>query len=144
LLALVLFVADLKAPAHGILSVAGVFALVLAMAFLINTGPIGVGVNPWVSVVTALLTLAFFGLFIRKVPAARRRRVFVGGREHRGLGGRGGGPGPEGLVFVAGALWKAVASPSTIHAGSPVRVVGRKGLQLEVVAGENGEMKEKK
>jgi membrane-bound ClpP family serine protease len=78
LLALVLFVADLKAPAHGILSVAGVFALVLAMAFLINTGPIGVGVNPWVSVVTALLTLAFFGLFIRKVPAARRRRVFVG------------------------------------------------------------------
>lgn len=41
--------------------VAGVFALVLGMAFLINTGSIGVGVNPWVSVVTALLTLAFFG-----------------------------------------------------------------------------------
>ncbi|TMC40526.1 MAG: nodulation protein NfeD, partial [Chloroflexi bacterium] len=41
LLAVVLFVADLKAPTHGFLSVGGVFALVLGMAFLINTGPVG-------------------------------------------------------------------------------------------------------
>src|SRR5205807_191491 len=38
LLALVLFIADLKAPTHGFLSVGGVFALLLGMAFLINTG----------------------------------------------------------------------------------------------------------
>ena len=44
---------------------------------------------------------------------------------------------PEGLVFVSGALWKAVA-PEPIHAGSRVRVVGRDGLQLKVVAGDNG------
>ena len=53
---------------------------------------------------------------------------------------------PEGLVFVSGALWKAVA-PEPIHAGSRVRVVGRDGLQLRVVAGENGAngtIKEKK
>jgi membrane-bound ClpP family serine protease len=35
-------------------------------------------------------------------------------------------------------LWKAVATPSPIHAGSPVRVIGRDGLQLKVIAGENG------
>src|SRR4029077_2398236 len=52
LLALILFIADLKAPTHGILSVGGVFALILGMAFLINTGPIGLGVNPVVTVVT--------------------------------------------------------------------------------------------
>jgi len=40
---------------------------------------------------------------------------------------------PEGLVFVWGALWKAVATPESIHTGSPVRVVGRDGLQLRVV-----------
>src|SRR2546425_4453587 len=40
-LALVLFVADFKAPTHGFSSVGGVFALVLGMGFLINTGPIG-------------------------------------------------------------------------------------------------------
>ena len=42
---------------------------------------------------------------------------------------------PEGLVFVSGALWKAVAEPEPIHAGSAVRVVGRDGLQLKVIPG---------
>ncbi|TMC82915.1 MAG: nodulation protein NfeD [Chloroflexi bacterium] len=60
LLALLLFIADIKAPTHGFLSVGGAIALVLGMAFLINTGPVGLGVNPVVSVVTALLTLGFF------------------------------------------------------------------------------------
>jgi membrane-bound serine protease (ClpP class) len=145
LLALVLFIADLKAPTHGILSVGGVFALVLGMAFLVNTGPIGLGVNLVVSVVTGLVTLAFFLFFIRKVLAARHRPVFAGAESIVGAVGEAREElAPEGLVFVAGALWKAVATPAPIHAGAPVRVVGRKGLELEVVAGENGELKEKK
>src|SRR5713226_152898 len=78
LLALILFIADLKAPTHGFLSVGGVFALVLGMAFLINTGPVGLGVNPFVSVATGLLTLAFFFFFIRKVWIARMRPAFSG------------------------------------------------------------------
>src|SRR5207302_313250 len=79
LLALVLFIADLKAPTHGFLSVGGVFALLLGMAFLINTGPIGLGVNPIVSIAVAAITLGFFAFFIRKVLAARRQPAFVGG-----------------------------------------------------------------
>src|SRR6202158_6140036 len=46
LLAFILFLADLKANTHGILTFGGVLALVLGMAFLVNTGPIGLGVNP--------------------------------------------------------------------------------------------------
>jgi len=78
LLALLLFIADLKAPTHGFLSVGGVFALVLGMAFLINTGPVGLGVNPVASLVTGLLTLGFFAFFIRKVLAARRQPALSG------------------------------------------------------------------
>jgi membrane-bound serine protease (ClpP class) len=145
LLALILFIADLNAPTHGILSVGGVFALILGMAFLINTGPIGLGVDPVVTVVTGLLTLAFFAFFIRKILIARRRPAFAGAESMVGAVGEAREElAPEGLVFVAGALWKAVATPEPIHAGSPVKVVGRKGLQLEVVAGENGAVKEKK
>jgi membrane-bound serine protease (ClpP class) len=145
LLALILFIADLKAPTHGILSVGGVFALILGMAFLINTGPIGLGVNPFVTVATGLLTLAFFLFFIRKILVARRRPAFTGAESMVGaLGEAREELAPEGLVFVAGALWKAVATSNPIHAGSQVKVVGRKGLQLEVVAGENGAVKEKK
>jgi membrane-bound serine protease (ClpP class) len=144
LLALVLFVADLKAPTHGFLSVGGVFALVLGMAFLVNTGPVGLGVNLFVAIAVALITFAFFVLFIRKVWQARRQPVFVGGDSMVGAVGHVRQElAPEGLVFVQGALWKASAE-SPIPAGSAVRVVGREGLELQV-APEDGrpETKEK-
>ena len=143
LLALILFVADLIAPTHGFLSVGGVFALLLGMAFLINTGPVGLGVNPVVSIGTAAVTLAFFVFFIRKVWLARRQPALSGADSMVGaLGEVREELAPEGLVFVQGALWKASAT-SPIPAGSSVRVVGRKGLQLEV-APANGQAKEKK
>src|SRR5438128_827786 len=142
LLALLLFIADLKAPTHGFLSVGGVFALLLGMAFLINTGPIGLGVNPLVSLAVAVITLAFFVFFIRKVWTARRQPAFVGGEAMLGAVGEVREElAPEGLVFVQGALWKATAE-KPIPAGSTVRVVGRQGLELQV-APENGQAKEK-
>jgi len=143
LLAFLLFIADIKAPTHGFLSVGGAIALVLGMAFLINTGPVGLGVNPVVSVVTAILTLGFFTFFIRKIWAARRQPAFAGPEGIVGaLGEAREELSPEGLVFVQGALWKASAA-APIAAGSSVRVVGRQGLQLQV-APENGQVKEKK
>src|ERR1700736_4548607 len=139
LLALVLFVADLNANTHGILSAGGVVALVLGMAFLINTGPIGLGVNPFAVVIAALVTIAFFVFFIRKVLAARQRPARAGSEALVGAKGEAREElAPEGLVFVSGALWKAVAANGPIQAGTPVRVVGRKGLQLQVVAGDPG------
>ena len=142
LLALVLFIADLKAPTHGFLSVGGVFALVLGMAFLINTGPVGLGVNLFVSIGVALVTFAFFFFFIRKVWLARRQPVLVGDESMVGSVGEVRQElAPEGLVFVRGALWKASAS-KPVPVGSTVRVLGRQGLELQV-APENGEAKEK-
>ena len=146
LLALLLFIADIKAPTHGFLSVGGAFALVLGMAFLVNTGPVGLGVNPIVSIVTGLVTLAFFSFFIRKVWQARRQPAFSGPESMVGaLGEAREAISPEGLVFVRGALWKASAE-KPIAAGAAVRVVGRHGLALEVspdVGEANGETKEK-
>ena len=145
LLALILFLADLKANTHGILSFGGVLSLVLGLAFLVNTGPIGLGVNPVVIFGSAALTFAFFVFFVDRVWRARRAPVFAGAEVLLGATGEVREPlAPEGLVFVRGALWKAVASNGPIPAGTPVRVVGRQGLQLEVVAGEAGEAKEKK
>jgi membrane-bound serine protease (ClpP class) len=142
LLAFVLFIADLKAPTHGFLSVGGAFALLLGMAFLVNSGPVGLGVNPIVSIVTALITLGFFTIFIRKVWAARRQPAFSGPESMIGAVGEAREPiSPEGLVFVRGALWKASAE-APIAEGSAVRVVGRKGLELQV-APANGQPKEK-
>ena len=142
MLALILFVADLKAPTHGFLSVGGVFALVLGMAFLINTGPVGLGVNPYVAVGVAIVTLAFFVGFIQRIVAARRQPAFVGADSMVGATGEvREALSPEGLVFVKGALWKA-SSESPIPVGAAVKVVGRDGFNLHV-AQANGEAKEK-
>jgi membrane-bound serine protease (ClpP class) len=144
LLAFILFLADLKANTHGILTFGGVLALILGMAFLVNTGPIGLGVNPFVVAGAAAVTLAFFVLFLRKIWQARRRPAFVGSEILVGATGQAREElAPEGLVFVNGALWKAVASNGPIPVGSPVQVVGRQGLKLEVVADKAGVMKEK-
>ncbi len=143
LLALILFIADLNANTHGILSAGGVLALLLGMAFLINTGPIGLGVNPLAVIIAAAVTTGFFVFFIRKVWTARHRPVTTGSEALVGAKGEAREElAPEGLVFVRGALWKAVAADGPIHVGTPVRVVGRKGLQLQVVAGDTGPRKE--
>ena len=144
LLAFILFLADLKANTHGILTFGGVLALVLGMAFLVNTGPIGLGVNPVVVAGAGLVTLAFFALFLRKIWQARRRPAFAGSEILVGATGQAREElAPEGLVFVNGALWKAVAANGPIAVGSPVQVVGRQGLKLEVVADKAAVVKEK-
>jgi membrane-bound serine protease (ClpP class) len=144
LLALILFLADLKVNTHGILSFGGVLALILGMAFLINTGPVGLGVNPVVIFGSAAITFAFFVFFVDRILRSRRRQVLTGADALVGaLGEVREELSPEGLVFVRGALWKAVASNGRIPAGTTVRVVRRQGLQLEVVAGDAGEAKEK-
>src|SRR5438876_840450 len=79
LLAMILFLADLKANTHGILSFGGVLSLIVGMAFLINTGPVGLGVNPVVIFGSAAITVAFFVFFVDRVVRSRRRQGLTGG-----------------------------------------------------------------
>jgi membrane-bound serine protease (ClpP class) len=144
LLALMLFVADLKANTHGILSFGGVLSLILGMAFLINTGPIGLGVDPIVIFGSAAISFAFFVFFVDRILRSRRRQVATGADAVVGsVGETREELSPEGLVFVRGALWKAVAQGGPIPVNSPVQVVGRSGLRLEVVPSAAVLVKEK-
>jgi membrane-bound serine protease (ClpP class) len=144
LLALMLFVADLKANTHGILSFGGVLSLILGMAFLINTGPVGLGVDPIVIFGSAAISFAFFVFFVDRILRSRRRQVATGADAVVGsVGETREELSPEGLVFVRGALWKAVAQGGPIPVNSPVQVVGRSGLRLEVVPSAAVLVKEK-
>jgi membrane-bound serine protease (ClpP class) len=137
IVALGLFIADIKANTHGILSAGGVVALVLGLAFLINTGPVGLGVNPVLVALSGLISFSFFVFFVQRVWMARRRPVAAGSETLIGASGEAKQDlAPEGLVFVGGALWKATTSGEPIQAGTPVKVVGRTGLRLEVVPRE--------
>jgi membrane-bound serine protease (ClpP class) len=129
-----LFIADLKAPTHGILTAGGVIALLLGSALLINTGPIGLGVSPWLIVGGAVASLGLFGFVLRKAIVARSRPAYVGAESLIGAIGKVREPlAPQGMVFVAGALWRASAVGGQIPTGSEVRVVARQGLELDVV-----------
>jgi membrane-bound serine protease (ClpP class) len=133
IVALGLFIADLKANTHGILSAGGVLALVLGLAFLVHTGPVGLGVNPVVIALAGLISFAFFAFFVQRIWIARRRPVAAGAEAMLGAQGEVREPlAPEGLVYVRGALWRATTGGSPIPAGEHVRVVARKGLKLEV------------
>ena len=137
IVALGLFIADLKANTHGILSAGGVLALVLGLAFLINTGPVGLGVNPVLIVLAGLISFSFFVFFVQRIWLARRRPMASGSETLVGAAGEAREElAPDGLVAVGGVLWKATTSGQPIGAGTPVKVVGRNGLRLEVVPRE--------
>ena len=132
LLSFLLFLADVKATTHGVLTVGGVVALVVGAAFLIDTGAVGTPVDPRLIGASALVTLALFGFVLRKAVQARSQGSAAGAAGLLGALGEVRRPlDPVGEVFVAGRSWTAVAGVR-MERGATVRVVGSQGEQLEV------------
>ena len=77
LLSFVLFVIDLKAPTHGVLTAGGILALVLGSAFLFDTTQLGgIGLSPVLIAVAALACAGFFGFALSKAVRARQRPAY--------------------------------------------------------------------
>jgi membrane-bound serine protease (ClpP class) len=134
-LAFVLFVVDIKAPTHGVLTAGGIASFVLGSFVLFNTGGLEV---PWVTIIAlALGTGAFFVFAIAKVVAAHRRRPVTG---FEGLIGETAvvrqALDPEGMVLVEGELWRAESESGPLAVGTRVVVTGRDGYRLKVVTKE--------
>jgi membrane-bound serine protease (ClpP class) len=77
LFSVVLFVLDLKAPTHGVLTAGGILSLVLGSAFLFDTAQLGgIGLSPWLIAVAAVACAGFFGFALGKAVRARRRPAY--------------------------------------------------------------------
>ncbi len=130
-LAFVLFVVDLKAPTHGVLTVGGVVSLVAGALLLFNSPLYRVSLSAIVSV--AVVTGLFFAFALTKVIQSRRKPATTG---REGLVGRWGTArtrlDPEGSVLVQGELWRSTAVDGPIEAGERVKVVGVDGFSLRV------------
>jgi membrane-bound serine protease (ClpP class) len=130
-LAFVLFVVDLKAPTHGVLTVGGIISLVAGALLLFNSPLYQVSVTAVVSV--AVVTGLFFAFAIAKVVQAHRRPT-VTGRE--GLVGQVAvvrtALEPEGKVFLKGELWAATAVDGPIAEGEAVEIVAVDRFRLQV------------
>lgn len=136
-LALALFVLDIKAPTHGALTVAGLGSFIAGALVLFNSPgtPSFQRVSVPLVVGTGVVTAAGFFILLTFVIRAHRRPVEVGREALIGRFGEVRTPlAPAGSVQVAGELWSAEveAGAPGIAAGGRVEVVGVEGLRLRV------------
>jgi membrane-bound serine protease (ClpP class) len=135
LIAIVLFIVDLKAVTHGVLTTGGIVAMTLGGLLLINTSFLAEGVNIPLLLITVLVIAAAFLFILRKLIDARRLPYAAGEESMIGTVGTVREPlNPSGMVFVNGALWQATSTAGPLPAGTAVRVVGVDGLRLRVEA----------
>jgi membrane-bound serine protease (ClpP class) len=135
LLAIGLFVAEVKVASYGLLTLGGLVAMILGAMMLVDSPLPELRVNPWRLVPVILAFAAFAIALVRLVFQAQRRRAQTGAE---GLVGR---PGradtdvdPEGWVIVQGERWRARAG-ERIAAGEEVEVLSVEGLLLRVRKG---------
>ncbi|MBN2125994.1 MAG: nodulation protein NfeD [Deltaproteobacteria bacterium] len=134
-LAIILFIAEIKVASYGILSLGGLTSLTLGSIMLFED----VGVSLRLMMPTILLVGGFFVVVSTLAFRAYRSRPRSG---VEGLLGEVGVVkeviDPEGLVFVHGEYWNAVAA-ERIEPGEKVSVDSVEGLSLRVRKTDSGD-----
>ncbi len=133
LLAVGLLIAEVKVQGFGVLGFGGIVALILGIVFLIDSPYPELRIDLGLAVAVAIPFALIFLFLLRLVIRSHRSRVTTG---QEGLVGEIGvartdiGP-DSGWVLVDGERWKAT-SATPIRAGSRVRVIGARRLELAV------------
>jgi membrane-bound serine protease (ClpP class) len=134
-LAVALFVAEVKVASYGLLTLAGLVAMILGAMMLVDSELPELRVDPWTLVPVILVFAAFTIGLVRLVLQAQRRRAQTG---REGLVAQRGQAAsdlaPEGWVVVQGECWRARAS-ERVAAGETVVVEAVEGLLLRVRKG---------
>jgi membrane-bound serine protease (ClpP class) len=132
--AIVMFLLEIKVTSYGFLSIGGVVALALGGLMLVDSPLPYLKVSISV-IITVTVCVAGFLLFaVGYIIKSHRKQVTTGyeglvgqiGKVSRAIDG-------EGMVYVAGALWRAVAA-------EPIPV----GARVKVLSGENRVLKVEK
>jgi membrane-bound serine protease (ClpP class) len=141
LLAIVLFLAEIKVVSHGILTIGGTIAFLLGATMLFESPEPAMRVSWAVILPSLLVTVGFFVFAMAAALRARRARPTTGREGIVGLTGvvraRFEPQGPStasdhrGKVFVRGELWNAVADEA-LEEGERVEVLSNDGLTLRV------------
>jgi membrane-bound serine protease (ClpP class) len=132
LLAVILFIAEIKVPSYGLLTAGGVISMVLGSLMLITTDVPGLQISLFVILPTALLTAGFFVLVVGMAWRAYQKKPVTGVEALIGMDGIAKTEiQPQGMVQLQGELWEAV-SDEPIKEGEPVVVQGLNGLKLLV------------
>lgn len=133
LLAIGLFIGDVFATAHGVLTVGGIISFFLGALMLFDRSDPALRISLPLIISSTLVTAAFFffvvaaGLRAQFMPVKAGKETMIG-KTAKALAAIG----PEhGKVLFEGEYWNAV-SPESIAAGEEVEIVGLEGLTLRV------------
>ncbi len=131
--AILLFIADVKVPGHGVLTVGGVIAFVFGAILLTERQAPILQISLRLILAVAALLAAFFLFAVSAgVRAQRAKPRSGGGLLVDAIGVARSRIDPEGMVYVQGEMWSAVSVGGPIDAGQPVRVVSLDGLRVRV------------
>jgi len=134
LLALILFIAEIKIPSYGLLTVGGVISMILGSVMLFDTPEPFFRVTWDVIIPVVLTTVLFFVFAVGLALRAQRSKPTTGVEGLIGEIGRAETPvHATGTVYVHGETWKA-SSKEPIPEGTEVRIVSVSQLKLEVEA----------
>ena len=129
---IILFIAEIKIVSHGMLTVAGVISLVLGSLMLFESPIPALRVSLKVMIPTIVIVTLFFVAIIGLAVKAQMRKPATG---VEGMIGKKGDAitsvHEDGKVFIKGEHWNAY-SKDMIEEGEKIKVVGMKGLRLEV------------
>ncbi|HLB95075.1 MAG TPA: nodulation protein NfeD, partial [Nitrospiria bacterium] len=132
LLGIILFVAEIKVPSYGMLTVGGIVAMALGSLMLVKTDIPYMQISYLVIIPSVMATALFFALVIGMAWRAHRHRPMTGMEGLIGLiGVAKTDVSPRGQVLLQGELWEA-DSTDRIQAGEDVEVTGIDGLKLHI------------
>ena len=133
LFAVLLFIADIKVPWHGVLTVGGVVAFVFGAILLTQRQIPVLQISLRLIISVAVILAAFFLFAVSAGIRAQRAAPRSGGERMIGaVGVARSRLDPEGQVHVQGELWTAVSVGGPVEIGQSVRIVSLDGLRVRV------------
>ncbi len=133
LVAAVLFVLDLKARAHGVLTVGGIVVFVLGGLLLFNPSVPNARISPPLLFSLPVVVGVASTFLLRAMLAARRTPLRAGPQTLMGAHGVAETAlDPLGRVRVRGESWSAESVGDPVPAGTPVLIIAVRGLTLDV------------
>jgi membrane-bound serine protease (ClpP class) len=132
-LAIVLFILEVKIISHGVLTVGGVIVMVIGSLMLFETAGSAVKLSLWVILPAVAMTALFFVIVLGLVIRAHSRKPSTGPEGLVGIEGRARTDitRDSGMVSLHGELWKA-HSDLPLLKGDKIVVEAVSGLNLKV------------
>lgn len=133
ILAIILFILEVKIVSHGVLTIGGIISMVIGSLMLFESPGPFIKLSIYLILPAAIATALFFTLTIGLALKAYRRRPVTGTEGLVGAEGiaRTEITGEGGIVYVHGEIWQAI-SDERIEKGDKIVVEEVRGLKIKV------------